>query len=572
MTALRDEPEGAAGPASGSTAGSREMLIGFLLVGCTWGVYFIFLWWGMLREGPEGLWAGSRTVWGDYAAHFAYAGVFSERSFGDWFSVHPLFAGLRFDYPFLADAISGWLMRAGVSRVPAFIVPSLIQNLALVALVHLFYARTLERPRHALLATTLFFCNGGLGFLLYAGDFFAAPSLATLALPPREYTWLPEYGIEWINIVTSELLPQRAFLLGMPIALFVLVTLLRPRPGGLSQLPLSRLIGLGAVASVLVVTHLHSLLALALICAGLCLRDLRSLRAWMTFAVATAIPSLSLLVLLYADVGSRGFVSWYPGWLAYHDNAGRGSLLRFLWLNWGIFLPVAISAIARQRAYRDSLVVAGIVIFVACFLFRFQPNIWDNTKLLTWAHLLLCIPVTRYLIELARRRRPEMKGLAVVLFVFLTASGGLDLVRALRSEQVGVAMWTREEMAFAEAFRAISQPNERVLCGDDHHHPIPALAGRPIVMGYRGWIATYGVRYDDVLRDLETMLQGRAGTEALLREYDIAWVVIGPWERLDFGARPEYFRTRHERVMERDGYEVFRVRDRVHDGPERGAR
>lgn len=563
MTAHRDELARDAGPETGPRPGSREMLIGFLLLGCTWGVYFAVLWSGMLQEGPDGLWAGSRTVWGDYAAHFTYANVFAYRSIGDWFSVHPLFAQQGFDYPFLADAISGWLMRAGVGRVAAFIVPSLIQNLALVALVYVFYLRVLTLPMRAFLATSLFFTNGGMGFLRYLADFAREPSFSALALPPAEYTWLPDYGIEWINIVTSELLPQRSLLLGMPIALFVLIVLIRPRSGRLSDVSIGRLIGLGAIASVLVVTHLHSLLALALICAALCARDLKSLRAWLVFAAATALPTLAVLALVYADIGSRGFLSWYPGWLAYHDKGGMGSLPRFLWLNWGLFLPIAFVSILRLPDRRNPLVIAGVVLFVACFLFRFQPNIWDNTKLLTWAHLLLCIPVARYLVYLAGRPGRWMRPLAALLLVFLTASGSLDLIRALQTEEVGAVMWTREEIEVADAFRVISRPDELVLCSDDHHHPVPALAGRPIVMGYRGWLATYGIDYDDALRDIGTMLRGEPGSETLLREYGISWIAIGPWERLDFGARPEYFRAHHERVLERHGYEFFRVRSAI---------
>ena len=99
MTTHHDEPERKPRSARDARSDSREMLIGFAIVGCTWGVYFTFLWFGMLREGPDGLWAGSRTVWGDFAAHFAYANVFAFRPVADWFAMHPLFAASGFDYP-----------------------------------------------------------------------------------------------------------------------------------------------------------------------------------------------------------------------------------------------------------------------------------------------------------------------------------------------------------------------------------------------------------------------------------------------------------------------------------------
>ncbi len=104
-----------------------------------WGLYFGFLWPRMLFERSDGLYAGWRTLWADWSVHFAYANVFAYRRIEDWFSTNPVFAGAGFHYPFLADGLSGLLMRAGMDLIPAFVIPSLIASLALVALLFVFY-------------------------------------------------------------------------------------------------------------------------------------------------------------------------------------------------------------------------------------------------------------------------------------------------------------------------------------------------------------------------------------------------------------------------------------------------
>jgi hypothetical protein len=542
-----------------AVAGHPRWRLGLAAALASWGLYFALLWPRMFFERADGLWAGWRTIWADWVAHLAYAGVFQERAFGHWLDSHPLFATQRFDYPFLADAISGLLMRAGVERVTAFVWPSLLASLALVALLYAFYARALGTPGRALLALTLFFTNGGLGFLLFASDLAQDPSASLLAVPPREYTWLEPQHVEWINVVTSELLPQRGLLLGLPIGLGVLLALLRQQAAGFAHATAAKLAGLGLLASVLVVTHAHSFLALAWICAWLFLFDLRRLRPWLTFAAAAALPGLALVWLSYHDVGSRGFLAWYPGWLT---NPAYGphpiSFWLFLWLNWGVFLPLAAVALLRLGGLRQPLWLAGATLFLAAMLFRFQPHPWDNTKLLTWAHLLLCLPVALYLARLWARPGALGRQLAVALFCFATASGFLDVWRALGGgDAVSARMWSRAELELAEDVRRASPADALVLASDFHHHWIH-LAGRRVLLGYRGWLASYGIDYGAVERDVERML--RSGDPALLERYGVDFVVIGPSERESFGAREQSFAGRYAVAAQGADTRVFDVR------------
>lgn len=531
----------------------------------TWGLYFCVVWPDMLFELDDGLYAGWRTVWADWAAHFAYANVFAYWPAAEWFSSHPLSATTGFDYPFLADALSGLLMRAGLDRVWAFLPLSLLASLALVALISRFYGLQLGRPLPALVASTLFFANGGLGFLLFAAEVAAEPSLQLLLLPPREYTYLPAHHVQWINIVSSELLPQRSFLFGMPVALFVLIRILRHRATSFERASSAGLIGLGLLASLLSVIHLHSLLALAFVCAFLVLFEREHWRAWLTFAAAAGLPSLLVFSFLYGEVSSRGFLAWQPGWLANPMGGQNNPLLLFLWLNWGVFLPMVALSILRFRGYRDPLILAGLGLFVACFLVRFQPNEWDNTKLLTWAQLLLCVPAARYLASLWSRGRLARLG-AAALFLFATASGFLDLWRITRTERVANRMWSREEMDLAEAFRKIASPGAMVLCSDHHHHWVPSLSGGRVLLGYRGWLGSYGIDYGPIERDVRTMLTAGPGAEDLLDRYGVDFVVIGDTERQDYHAAERYFERRYELVLEGAGHKVFSVSGGTVDG------
>ncbi|MBW2495502.1 MAG: hypothetical protein JRE43_12175, partial [Deltaproteobacteria bacterium] len=280
---------------------------------------------------------------------------------------------------------------------------------------------------------------------------------------------------------------------------------------------------------------------------------------WLCFAAAAGVPSLALFALFYAGSGAGGFIEWYPGWLTHPDQRRDISLWLFLWLNWGTFLPLAAVSLIRFRYYRDPLVIGGVVLFVLCFLFRFQPNVWDNTKLLTWSHLLLCVPVARYLAHLWSKPAPISRCVAAALLIFTTASGSLELLRMTRTEAVAHRMWSRDEIALAEAFREISEPTSLVLCSDYHHHWVPGLSGRQVLLGYRGWLASYGLDYGPVERDIRSMLGGDPDAEALMAQYGVDFAVIGNFERRDFNANESYFDQRHELILDQANYKVYSI-------------
>src|SRR3990167_9504020 len=95
---------------------------------CTWGAYFVFLFSKMIYFKPDGLWVGHQHVWSDWSLHIAIANIFAFKSPHLWFAYHPIYAGGKLTYPWLADFISGMCMRLHVSLPLAFIIPSIITS------------------------------------------------------------------------------------------------------------------------------------------------------------------------------------------------------------------------------------------------------------------------------------------------------------------------------------------------------------------------------------------------------------------------------------------------------------
>jgi uncharacterized membrane protein len=87
------------------------------------------------------------------------------------------------------------------------------------------------------------------------------------------------------------------------------------------------------------------------------------------------------------------------------------------------------------------------------------------------------------------------------------------------------------------------------------------MSQRVEVMGYRGWLWSWGVNYEARQRDVVSMFRGGARSSELMRKYRVGYVVIGPNERNEVGANVPYFEQRYALAYRspRSEYEVFEV-------------
>ncbi len=94
---------------------------------------------------------------------------------------------------------------------------------------------------------------------------------------------------------------------------------------------------------------------------------------------------------------------------------------------------------------------------------------------------------------------------------------------------------------------------------DQHNSPIPTLSGRRILVGYPGWLFTYGL--EDYIQkgvDVRLILQGDPSTPDLIRKYHISYVLIGPQEEA-LNANPTYWAQHGTLVYDNGEYRVYRV-------------
>jgi hypothetical protein len=506
-----------------------------------------------------GLSAGYVNVWGDWGAHLAYAGSFAYgQNFPPEFSIDP---GNRLVYPFMADLFAAILVPFGSSLPDALVQSSGYLALAFPAVMYLAGRRLVGSRLASALAVLIFTASGGLGFFYWFGD-LAQGGWAALQHLPREYTLdrTPPLNFQWLDPVLAYLLPQRTTLFGFSIALIVIALLWLAR----DRSEWTPFVALGVVAGVTPWFHVPAygtVVALPLFWALWQRRP-----QWLGYLVPAIVLGLPGVLWMWPP-GSIPHV-FQLGWMAMTDGHTDNPLW-FWFLNLGLFIPLLLVAQFRGKIpFRFGFAPLWLWWLVPN-LFLLTPWEWDNTKFfIFWA--LFGSFLVGALLAVAFRSGPARAALATVLLVTLCLSGLLDLTRALDLSQNTYEFTDAAGIRAAAWVRSNTPANAVFLTSYDHNEPIPSLAGRRIVIGFPGWLFTYGLTdwYPKAM-DVQTMLEGQPGTDALVRKYGVGYVVIGPHElapsevldsRNPYQANLSWWRQHATTVYSDGEYTILRTR------------
>jgi uncharacterized membrane protein len=177
-------------------------------------------------------------------------------------------------------------------------------------------------------------------------------------------------------------------------------------------------------------------------------------------------------------------------------------------------------------------------------------------KFMVYSYLGICLIAALPLAE-ALQKSARYKAVSIAVIISLTIVGVLSV---WRETYVSWEFLTATDVAAATQFKTIIPPDARILTGNNHNHFVPTLTGRPIVMGYPGWLWTYGFDYTPIQNDEQTMFSGSPDAPQLLTKYKIDFVVIGPSEISQFKASQSYYDTHATLVMQTSEVKAYDVR------------
>lgn len=534
-------------------------ILGLIILWMSW------LFWQSLIARYDGVWAGFEHLWADAPLHIAIAASFAYKAPWDWLRNHPMYAGAHLTYPFVMDALSGFLMRLGFSVPAAFGMTGIAAIVALIVGVFVLFGRLFRSSAKGLVTVILFLFSSGLGMFRHV---FQAPSLAhffnsILLNPPFAFSRFEEYQWYSGNVVEGILLPQRAFTLGFPVGIWTIWLVLK----GLDDPSPSRarrfLLGAGIMAGLLPVIHMHTLIALFFVLAGVFFTSLKNIRRWFWFAIPTVAISVGLYFGLIVDpLAKPQFMRWQPGWVEqtfFHWIAMWG-------LIFGVTIPLAAWSLGRSWSYMPRRTWAFFCGFIAIFVFAnlvlVQPVPWDNSKMFFWAYLGLSALCANWLVDAWCTKKMIMRGLVVVLAFFLGVTGACELIKITVGNSKSMMITDTSTIRFNEFIREHTEPNDVFLTSKAHNHPVMVWAARPIFLGFTPYVANHGFPPETREADLQRMFDDPMAFRQLFCRHHISYVYCGPGERAGehadcsrfFGVFPMAFSDPSTMVFESRAY------------------
>jgi hypothetical protein len=459
----------------------------------------------------------------------------------------------------MIDLLAAALVPLGASLTSALVLSSGLLALAFPAVMYLAGVRLVATRVGSALAVLVFTLSGGLGFVLLLRQ-VRLSGIAALQHPTGLLTQNTDLNYQWLNPVLAWLLPQRSVLFGFSLALLVLAMLwmaLRraDQPAGAARwMPFAFA---GAVSGLTPLFHLHAYGTVVAMAAFWTLFNPR--REWVAFfAPALVLGAPAVLWMLGGGAASVHIQVW---WLA--DSAGHHDNPVWFWLeNTSLLIPAMAAGFLWRGVLPPGvgLHLAPVWLwFVVPNFIVFQPWDWDNTKFFAYWALLGALPVGALI---ARLLRSGLDGrlVAYVLTAFLLLSGGVDVARALQPNAMSAQFTDAGGLQVAAWARDHTDARAIFLTAPTHNEPIPTLGGRRVVVGYGGWLWTYGLSdWTQRTSDAERMLRGDPATPSLLKRYGVDYVVLGPQEIAGVGANQAYFQTTARLVYSNGGYSVYRV-------------
>jgi hypothetical protein len=548
----RHQPSAAREPeTSGAISWAAVLVIG--LIAIRWAAF----WRSALVLAPDGLWAGSVNIWGDWSQHLGDVSAFA---WGDNFPpTHPRLAGQPLSYHYASSLTVAAMVRLGLSPIVALPLHSCVLSLLVALGIYAFARRLTGRADAAALALLLFVLGGGFGWWFQLIELAQTrDGWQALLRTPWDGSFQATINMEWKNMFFALMVPQRALLYGLPLGLLSLTLLFTgTETGRIRDFALA-----GAVAGLLPFAHLGTLLALALVTPFLFL--LFPSRQWVLFfAVWIALTVPQVWLQQSGGPGAIGAMRVQLGWVAAPDA------WPWFWLkNLGLFVPLAAIALVRgdPRVPRARRFLTGFMpIFVIANIVVFQPWDWDNTKVLAYWFLACCILVAALVSGVWERSGlPARTAIAAALGTMVLSGLLENLSQALGRDRHRVL--TAEELRLADSTRALTPPRAVLAVGLRHNHPITLLTGRRVVLGYPGWMWSQGLAYQERERALSAIFALAEDAPRLLRQYGVDYVVIGPDERQRFSANLAGYRARFPTLLRTENYEIFAVGSRDSGG------
>lgn len=500
-----------------------------------------------------------QSCYGDLPMHLGFIEYITQS--GEFPPTYPLLGGEhRFGYPFLCESVSSVFRVLGADLRNAYLLPVVPAFVSAFGMFWQLARRVLQSVAKACLAFYLFFMGSGFGFVYFLGSAADFAGIFTgFYTTPTNYT---AENIIWVNPIVDLMIPQRATLFGWSILLPALYLLWRFCYEGQARLWLP----LALLVLPLPLLHTHSALALVLLClvSGFYTlihrpRTRQVLLPWLGLALVCGIAWLGQMLptVLAQSLDGQNMLRLHFNWV---NNPGDGTLKdNYFWFyikNIGVVYLLLIPAWLYAERRQRWLYGGGLLIWALAEVVVFQPNTYDNNKLLYVWHMLGCLLVAQLLADAAARLRSRpVRVLALGTVCFLAMFG--SVLTVAREALSDYQHWSTDEIALAEYVARNAESDALFLTSDRHTNPVFSLAGRRILCGSGSYVYYHGMDYGDEYAAMRLLYE--APDASILELWGVDYVVFDASVTSEFAADESWYAARYPVWYENGSCRVYQI-------------
>lgn len=555
-----------------------------------------------------------QATYGDMNMHIGFiTSIAKQHTFPPEYSIYP---GIKLAYPFLSDSISSSLYLLGASLRVAYIIPMLVAVMQVFCGFYCFIKFWFKKGSVAFIAFILFFYDGGFGFIHFLNKVNFSKNFTEFYFTP---TSIGDYNYRWAQIIANMLIPQRATLFGWAV-LFPLLAFLYYAKENRS---IKSFLIAGIMAAGLPMIHTHSFLALGIICAvwlfwdmykekesyvllkfagiiwvvfffllrmyndktgliekngfiimiaGLgiiavlfvkeivsCFKDstIKSyIQTWGVFLIPVILFALpQLLFWTFGQASGDGFLRSHFNWSNANDNYFI-FYLKNIGITFLIFFPAWVSAKKKELQTASPM----LLIFFIAELVVFQPNEYDNNKLLFVAFVFMCGIVSDFVIKLFEKNWNIILkcALAVSLLFVGVFSSGMTIARECVSDY---ELYSKAQVDATEYIEKNTDERAVFLTGDNHNNAVAALTGRSIVCGADTFLCYHGINTVERKSEVANMYADPVGNKELYKKYNVSYIFVSDVETDEFQINFEGLGQIAEKVYDAQNVVIYKCNE-----------
>lgn len=440
-------------------------------------------------------------------------------------------------------------------------------------------------------------------------------------------TNLVDNNVRWSNVIVDMLLPQRATLFGWAVLFGTLALLYRAMEkkkvryfvlvavfgGALPLIHTHSFLALAMVCVVWVTGYMYEMaggnmepqnrIAKYLVPGGLVLMSLLQICTPFKnhikktgFAMVGLIVLVAVVVIVYYlyKVCKQGkwkelFQTWgvllcivlvlaLPqlfNWT--FQQVGSGESLRgsFNWANeqdqyiWfyikniGLTALVAIPALIYAKKRKFFMAAPALLIWSIAEFMVFQPNVYDNNKLLYVGYMLLLFLCADFLVDIFKHIYSYKKlgaiCCAIVVIAVCTTSGILTMGREYVSGEE-YELYSADQVSLCDYIEKNVKADAVILTNCRHNNAVASLTGRNIVCGAGTFLYYHGLNYQEREAQVGQMYTTPLQCQNLFDEYNVSYVLIGPDERSSFSVDEASIQSMGECVFSQNDVQLYKIK------------